>query len=465
MTLHTDAARREGLALLTLRDAARGIRDGAFTAEALAASCIERTRALEASVGAWAWFDEERALARGRAADRALREGNPAGPLHGVGIGLKDIIDAQGIPTEAGSPIFAGRVARRSAACVDKLESAGAFVLGKTTTCEFANQHPPRTANPWNPQFTPGGSSSGSAAAVAAGFAPAAIGSQTRGSTIRPAAYCGVVGFKPSFGRLSRFGMLESSGTLDHVGLFTRSLDDAWLLTHLLQGPDERDPATQERAAWRGGAEPIASSPHPPRLAAVRTPAWNRADAAQQSLFEANCSALREEGARVEDVELPDAFAAADDATRTIQIAEIARNFAALYDSDKDRMSATFRALVERGARVATREYERALDVRSALRQALAVFLARYDAIVTPPATGEPPRTLATTGDASFCVIWTLAGVPSVAFPTALGPQGLPMGLQVVGAHGKDREVLEVASWCRARLPFDLRPPSQFQGA
>jgi len=458
-------ATKQGLSPLTLRDAARGIRDGEFSAEDLAASCIGRMHAAEARVGAWAWFDEERALERARAADRARCEGRDAGPLHGIGIGLKDIIDARGLPTGMGSPIFAGRVAERSAACVDKLEAAGAFVLGKTTTCEFATQHPPATTNPWNPLFTPGGSSSGSAAAVAAGFTLAALGSQTRGSTIRPAAYCGVVGFKPSFGRVSRFGMLESSGSLDHLGLFTRSLDDAWLLTHLLQGPDARDPATREHAAWSGGAQPITSPAHPPRLAAVRTPAWDKADAAQQALFAANCVALRGAGADVADIDLPDAFDEADAVTRTLQVAEIARNFGALYESDRHRMSATFRALVERGARVTTRDYECALDVRGALQQSLAAFLAGYDAIVTPPATGEPPRTLGATGDASFCAIWTLCGVPSVVFPTALGAQGLPMGLQVVAAHGKDRDVLEVASWCRACLPFDFQPPLQFEGA
>jgi Asp-tRNA(Asn)/Glu-tRNA(Gln) amidotransferase A subunit family amidase len=458
MTTRT-AERIDELAFATLREVAHGIREGRFTAEALAAACIGRTRAHEAQVRAWAWFDAQRTLEQARAADRLLRAGTGAGPLHGICVGFKDIIDVRGRPSGMGSPIFADHVADRSAACVEKLEGAGALAMGKTTTCEFATQHPPATTNPWHADFTPGGSSSGSAAAVAAGFVPAALGSQTRGSTIRPAAYCGVVGFKPSFGRISRFGMLETSATLDQVGIFARSLDDAWLLTHVMQGPDARDPATLPHPSWKGGDESLTyGRTASPRLAAVRTPAWNRADPAQQALFEANCATLRDAGAHVEAIELPEAFAAADEATRVIQLTEIARNFADLYERARDRMSETFRALVERGARTPASDYENALDVQRTLQHSLGRFLDGYDAIVTPPATGEAPRTLRSTGDASFCVVWTLCGVPSVVFPTALGPQRMPMGLQLAGAHGADRQLLEVASWCRSALPFDARP-------
>ena len=459
MEARTRNVTTDASAFATLRESARGVREGRFTAEALAAAGIARIDAHEARVRAWAWFDAERALEQARAADRLLRWGTIAGPLHGVGIAFKDIIHVRGVPTGMGSPIFAGDVADHSAACVEKLAAAGAIVMGKATTCEFATQHPPATTNPWNADFTPGGSSSGSAAAVAAGFVPAALGSQTRGSTIRPAAYCGVVGFKPSFGRISRFGMLETSATLDQAGIFARSLDDAWLLTYVMQGPDARDPATLRHVAWQGSDEPLmASHDALPRLAAVRTPAWNKADRQQQALFDANCAALRKAGAHVEAIELPASFAAADEATRVIQLTEIARNFAELYERARDRMSETFRALVERGARTPATDYEHALDLQRTLQHSLGEFLVGYDAIITPPATGEAPRTLRSTGDASFCVIWTLCGVPSVVFPVALGPQRMPMGLQLVGAHGEDRQVLEVASWCRSVLPFDAHP-------
>jgi len=460
MTPRTQTAEKVGDPVSgTLREAARSIRDGRVTSEQLASACIARMRAHEAQVRAWAWFDAQRLLEQARAADRLLRAGANVGPLHGIGVGLKDIIDVRGVPTGMGSSIFTDHVPDRSAACVEKLEAAGALAMGKTTTCEFATQHPPATTNPWHADFTPGGSSSGSAAAVAAEFVPAALGSQTRGSTIRPAAYCGIVGFKPSFGRISRFGMLETSATLDQVGIFARSLDDAWLLTQVMQGTDARDPATLQHPAWQGGDDPLtASRVASPRLAAVRTPAWNKADPAQQALFEANCAILRGAGAQVEPIELAEAFAAADDATRLIQLTEIARNFADLYERERDRMSETFRALVERGSRTPASDYENALEVQRTLQHSLERFLDGYDAIVTPPATGEAPRTLRSTGDASFCVIWTLCGVPSVVFPTALGPHRMPMGLQLVGAHGEDRRVLEIASWCRSALPFDGRP-------
>ena len=459
MDSHTRTAATDRLAFASLRESACGVREGRFSAEALAAACIARIRGHEAQVRAWVWFDAERALGQARAADDLLRKGTAVGPLHGLGIGLKDTIHVRGLPTGMGSPIFADHVADQSAACVENLEAAGAFAMGKATTCEFATRDPPATTNPWNADFTPGGSSSGSAAAVAAGFVPAALGSQTRGSTIRPAAYCGIVGLKPSFGRISRFGMLETSATLDQVGIFARALDDAWLLTQAMQGPDARDPATLAQTTWHGGDEPLTPSEAPPRFAAVRTPAWHKADRAQQAMFESQCLTLRDAGAHVEEVELPEPFAAADEATRVIQSTEIARNFAGLYERARNRMSETFRALVERGLRTLESDYRNALDVQGSLQRSLTEFLAGYDAIVTPPATGEAPRSLRSTGDASFCVIWTLCGVPSVAFPTALGAQRMPMGLQLVGAHGHDRQVLEVAAWCRRVLPFDAHPP------
>jgi Asp-tRNA(Asn)/Glu-tRNA(Gln) amidotransferase A subunit family amidase len=443
---------------LTLREMAAAVRDGRIAAGQLAARGIDRTRAVESRLRAWAWFDPDRALELAVAADRRAHARGTDAPLLGIGIALKDVIHASGLPTGMGSPIYDAFVADRSASCVVKLEAAGAYVLGKTATCEFATQHPPATTNPWNGAHTPGGSSSGSAAAVAAGLAPAALGSQTRGSTIRPAVYCGIVGFKPSYGRISRAGMLETSATLDQVGLFTRSIDDAWLLTCVLQGPDVRDGATLAHSTWSGDDDAIRAAGRAPRLAAVRTPAWCKADATQQALFEMNCRALGDAGALVDAVELPRAFDDADEATRTIQLAEIARNFADLYERSGERMTATFRALCERGAAIEHGDYQRALDLRTSLQQALAGFIGAYDAIVTPPATGEAPRTLASTGDASFCSIWTLCGVPAVAFPTALGPHRMPMGLQVVGAFAQDRHLLEVAQWCRAHLPFHARP-------
>jgi Asp-tRNA(Asn)/Glu-tRNA(Gln) amidotransferase A subunit family amidase len=448
----------QDLADLELVEAVRGLREGRFSAEALTRAYLGRIRRDDARIRAWTWLDEDRALEQARAADRELREGRAPGRLHGMPIGIKDVIHTRGIPTRMGSPIFADFVPAASAGCVERLERAGAYVLGKTATTEFANQHPAATTNPWNAGFSPGGSSSGSAAAVAAGMAAAALGTQTRGSTIRPAVYCGIVGFKPSFGVVSRFGVHELSWTLDHVGVLARSVTDAGLLAAALVGHDPRDAASLPDGALPADLDQLAPLARAPRLAAVRSPAWDLADASQQSLFEANCAALRAAGARVEVVELPQAFESGNDAARIIQLAEIGRNFAALHAADAARMSATFRGLCERGMQVTARAYWEALDVRTVLRARLADMLATFDAIVTPPATGEAPATLASTGDAAFCTLWTLCGVPSVAFPTALGPHGLPMGLQVVGAECADRRTLEVAQWCRDALPFEARP-------
>jgi Asp-tRNA(Asn)/Glu-tRNA(Gln) amidotransferase A subunit family amidase len=443
---------------LGLGEAARAIRDGRLTAEALARACLARIRRHDGRIRAWAWLDEDRALEQARRADAELRAGRSRGPLHGVPIGIKDVIHTRGIPTRMGSPIFAAFVPASSAHCVERLERAGAFVLGKTATTEFANQHPAATTNPWNVGHSPGGSSSGSAAAVAAGMTAAALGTQTRGSTIRPAVYCGIVGFKPTFGLVSRSGVHELSWTLDHVGVLARSVPDAALVASAIAGHDPRDRASLSDAMLPPDLHVVAPLARAPRLAAVRSPAWRLADPAQQSLFEANCATLRRAGAQVEAVELPEAFEAANDAARTIQLAEIGRNFAALHAAHAHKMSATFRALCERGMQVTALDYWAALDARAAVRRHLADLLAAFDAIVTPPATGEAPPGLASTGDAAFCTLWTLCGVPAVAFPTALGPHGLPMGLQVVGAELADRRTLEVAQWCRDALPFEARP-------
>jgi Asp-tRNA(Asn)/Glu-tRNA(Gln) amidotransferase A subunit family amidase len=445
------------LARLSLREAAAGIRDRAFSATALASGYLVRIRAHEARIHAWTWLDEDRVLAAARQADETLRRGQACGALHGIPIGIKDIIHTRGIPTRMGSPIFADFVPARSASCIERLERAGGYVQGKTVTTEFANQRPGPTTNPWNGDFTPGGSSSGSAAAVAAGFTAAGIGSQTLGSTIRPAAYCGVVGFKPSFGVISRAGVNPLSATLDHVGVLTRSVDDAGLLVACLAGRDSLDPDTLDDERVPSGLDALQELATPPRLAAMRSPAWDRADAAQRALFDANCRALGAAGARVETVELPADFSEVDEAARSIQVAEIAHNFRSFDANARERMSASFRALVELGEKCSALDYLAALATRAALRKSLDDLLGAYDAIVTPPASGEAPRTLAATGDPAFCTLWTLCGLPSVTIPTGIGPQGMPMGLQIVGGYLEDRRTLQVARWCAGLLPMPRR--------
>ena len=450
---------RRDLADLSLCEAASAIRAGRISAEQLMMRYVERIRLYEPRIHAWAFHNADRALEEARKADRALRAGESLGPLHGVAVAFKDIIYTKGIPTRMGSPIFGDFVPEYSAACVERLEQAGAIVHGKTVTTEFANVHPGPTTNPWNIEFTPGGSSSGSAAAVAARFTGAALGSQTRGSIIRPAVFCGVVGYKPSFGAISRFGMYPQSWTLDHVGIISRSVDDAALLAACLVGHDARDRGSVRETTLLQKVAELDDLAAPPRLASVRSPLWSTASQPQQRLFEANCRALRQRGAHMEDVDLPDAFNASNEVCRLIQLAEMAHSYREHVAGSLSRLSAGLRALCERGARYTAMEYMAALELRERLRRELASFFARFDAIVTPPAAGEAPRTLASTGDAAFCALWSLCGVPSVAFPTGIGPNGLPMGLQVVGPYLEDRRALQVAKWCQQNLPFEVRPP------
>jgi Asp-tRNA(Asn)/Glu-tRNA(Gln) amidotransferase A subunit family amidase len=341
-----------------------------------------------------------------------------------------------------GSPAFAGHIPVESAAVIKRLEAQGAFVMGKTVTTECAFLHPGKTRNPWNPLHTPGGSSSGSAAAVAAGFVPAALGTQTNGSVIRPASYCGVVGFKPTQGLIPIAGALTFSHTLDQPGLFTRHVKDAaWLAAALSDEGRTVSPA-------------LPSHPMPPRLAAVKTPIWGQAGEDAKNNFLQNIMMLRTGGANVDECELPEAFSLAHKAIRTIMAVEAAFNLDELFSNRAPLLSATLRDFISEGKTVGAVTYLEALKLRLTLQKELERFLTNYDALITPPTTGEAPATLEQTGNPAFCSIWSLCGVPAVTIPTGFGPRGLPLGLQIVGAHGNDSQMLSTAHWCEGLFPF-----------
>lgn len=425
-----------------LVEAVSKIAAGELTSAELTRSCLARIAQLEDEVAAFAWLDAARAMDCAEAADAKQRAGERLGPLHGLPIGVKDIMPTRGIPTERGSTIFRGDIPAASAGVVEKLERAGAFVLGKTVTAEFAFLTPGKTRNPWSPLHTPGGSSSGSAAAVAAGFCPGALGTQTNGSMIRPAAYCGVVGYKPSQGVIRFDGVHHFSRTLDQIGVFTRSVADcAWLAAALADAPGTlpQAPASLDRL---------------PRLAAVRTPVWDRATEAQRYRFAADIAALREAGALVWETALPERFGAAHTAQRRIMYREAADEFATLARSRSGDFSPGLNAALAEGARVSDTELADALGVREELAHALDAFFQEFDAIITPPATGEAPLGIETTGDPCFCTIWTLTQVPALSIPSGFGPSGLPLGLQITAARGRDGAALTVAAWCEARLPL-----------
>ena len=430
---------------LSAADAAQQIREGTLSSEDLVKACLERIRELEPKVEAWAFLDEEHALGQARAADELRRSGQAVGPLCGVPVGVKDIIDTADMPTENGTVLHQGRTPRDDAAVVARLRAAGAVILGKTVTTECAYFHPGKTRNPHNPEHTPGGSSSGSAAAVAAGMVPLALGSQTNGSVIRPAAFCGVYGFKPTHGLIPRTGILKLSRTLDHVGVFARTLEDIALAAEELAGYDEGDPDTRPRARVPFRAVAAEEPPIPPVIAFVKTPVWERAEPETQEAFAELVEAL---GDRVEEVELFPSATEAWDWHKTVMEAEMAANLEREWLSGREKLSEKLRALIERGREIRAVDYQRALARIAPVQESFEeLFTQRYDAILTPAAPGTAPKGLDSTGDPSFCTLWTLVGLPAVSMPLLQGANGLPLGVQLVGRRHFDARLLRTARW------------------
>jgi Asp-tRNA(Asn)/Glu-tRNA(Gln) amidotransferase A subunit family amidase len=429
---------------LSATDAARLIRENVISSEQLVEACLRRVDEVDKDVQAWAFLDREYALEQARGADRWRGEGNPLGALHGVPVGIKDIIDTADMPTENGSVLHAGRTPARDASVVAMLRGAGAVIMGKTVTTEFASGASGKTRNPHNAAHTPGGSSSGSAAAVAAGMVPLAVGSQTGGSVIRPASYCGVYGVKPTHGLIPRHGMWRLSRWLDHVGLFARSLDDLALGLEQVVGYDERDPDSRPRARAPYRAILAEEPPLTPMLAFVKTPRWNRVDADAQEAF---AELARHLGAQVEEVEMP-TLEEAWDWQATIMEVEMAVSFTREWDKGRDRLSPRVRGRIERGRERRAGEYLTALRSVGELQASVTeLFEQRYDAILTPPATGTAPVGLESTGDPMFCSVWTLCGMPAVTVPLMQGANGLPLGAQLVGARYGDARLLRTARW------------------
>ncbi len=432
--------------ILSAVEAAARIRDGTLSSEELVQACLARIREAEPRVQAWTFLDEEHALTQARAADERKRSGEPVGPLHGVPVGLKDIIDTGDMPTENGTVLHQGRTPRHDAAVVAMLRAAGAVILGKTVTTECAYFAPGKTRNPHNPEHTPGGSSSGSAAAVAAGMVPLALGSQTNGSTIRPGSFCGVYAFKPTHGLIPRTGVLLLSRALDHVGLFSRSIDDLALLAEQLVGYDEGDPDTRPRA--RIPFKEISSEEPPlePMFAFIKTPHWERADADMKEAFAELAGEL---GERMEEVELFPSASDAWDWHKTIMESEMAASFEKEWRTGRDKLSPQLSSLIERGREVRAVDYQRALRSVAPVADSFdELFMERYDAT----APGTAPKGLGSTGDPAFCTLWTLLGMPAVSLPLMQGANGLPIGVQLVGRKNFDARLLRTARWLVSRL-------------
>src|SRR5487761_2739879 len=433
---------------LTALEAAGRIAGGEMSAEDYIGACLQRIAAVEDKVHAFVHLDADAALRQARALDERRRNGKPLGALHGVPVGIKDIFDTADYPTECGSPLFKGRRPMRDCTAVARLRAAGAVIIGKTVTTECAYFHPGATRNPHDLERTPGGSSSGSAAAVAAGMIPLAIGSQTNGSVIRPASFCGVYGVKPTHGTISRHGALILSLALDHVGVFARSLADCALILDVLAGYDAEDPDSRPLASPAFRALAAEKPPAPPRLAFVRTPVWDKADDEARTAFEVLVKRL---GDAVKAVDLPETFAAAWADQRVIMYTDMAHNFGALVERGGDVSSKQLRDLVAEGSQTNALRYLAARDGAVRYRAALSDILKGYDAILTPSAPGEAPKGTAT-GNPIFNTLWTLTGLPAVSLPLLSGEGGMPIGVQLVGAFGDDARLLRTAHWLIDKL-------------
>jgi Asp-tRNA(Asn)/Glu-tRNA(Gln) amidotransferase A subunit family amidase len=431
------------LSALSLTEAVADIRDGRIKSAELVADCLKRIEEVDGAIEAWAHLDRDHAMMQAEAADLHRQKGNALGPLHGVPLGVKDIFDTGDYPTEFGSSAWAGRTPRRDATAVARLREAGAVIMGKTVTTEYAYFQPGKTKNPHDPTRTPGGSSSGSAAAVAAYMVPGAIGSQTNGSVIRPAAFCGVVGFKPTHGLISRNGALELSRTLDHVGVFARNVEDAALLAEVMVGFDEDDPDTRPVARPPFASVAASKPPLPPRFAFVRSVAWEQAEPAMREAFGELTEAL---GEAATDVDLGERFGSAPDMQRVIMEVEMAHNFRRDYDKFGNQLSDKLRGLIERGREYPAVNYMGAVAGIRQLNDALDGVFDEYDAILTPAALGPAPA-IESTGSPIFCSAWSLLGTPAISLPLMASENGLPIGVQLVGRRGNDARLLRTARW------------------
>jgi Asp-tRNA(Asn)/Glu-tRNA(Gln) amidotransferase A subunit family amidase len=428
----------------TLSNTMEALRDGAVSALDVTEACLARIAEVDGNIEAWTFLDPDHARAQARALDEARANGRPLGPLHGIPVGVKDIFDTDDMPTEDGTVLHAGRQPMHDCKVVSLLRQAGAVIMGKTVTTELALFTPGKTHNPHDPARTPGGSSSGSAAAVASGMVPLAIGSQTNGSIIRPASYCGVVGYKPTHGLISRRGVLSLSRTLDHVGVFAGSVEDAALLAEILMEYDAADADMHVQAKHQLGRMAAEEPPLPPKLAFAKTPIWDEADEDTQEAFGELVDML---GDSAVEVELPSVFEHAWELHRTIQDAEVAVNFAPEYDKGRDLLSPRLREIIEHGQQVAAGDYIRAVARIPLLNLTLDEIFDRYDAILTPAAPGEAPVGLASTGSPAFCTPWTLLGTPAITLPLLQGSNGMPIGAQLVGLRGNDGRLLRTARW------------------
>jgi Asp-tRNA(Asn)/Glu-tRNA(Gln) amidotransferase A subunit family amidase len=428
------------------------MKSGEFSAAELVRDCLNQIEATEPAVKAWAYLDADNALAQASALDELRYLGKPLGSLHGVPVGIKDIYDTADMPTEYNSPVHAGRQPDADCTAIAKLREAGAIIMGKTVTAEFAFISPGETTNPHHPKHTPGGSSSGSAAAVSAGHVPLAVGSQTNGSVIRPASFCGTFGFKPSRGMISRHGVLQTSETLDQLGVFARTLEDAALLTDALTGYDIGDTATYTRAKPDMSAGCLEEAPVEPSFAWFDLPFADRLPEDAREGFAELFDAL--EG-RIQRFDAPEHFGDIIEHHKIIHHFEVRRNLAQQFEHHADQISPMLVELLTAANEISEDQYAAALGAVDAAKAFFSEFFEEFDAVVTPSSAGQAPRGLESTGDPIFCTIWTFAGLPSLSLPLMTGDDGLPVGVQLVANLEEDARLCRTANWLLQYLSED----------
>jgi len=430
-------------------EAARKIQQGVLSSVDLVKACLARIDETDGQLKAWAHLDAEHALKQAEEMDAIRRAGRPVGPLHGVPVGLKDIVDTRDFPTERGTAIFAGRRPETDAALVERLREAGSVILGKTVTTEFAFMHPAETRNPHNLDHSPGGSSSGSAAAVAAYHVPLAIGTQTNGSVIRPASFCGTYGFKPTRGVISRRGILQTSKSLDQVGVFGRTLEDVALLTDVIGAYDPSDQYSYARPRPKMLEGSRAEIEVEPDLVWLDMPYHDKlSDDAREGIDEI----INELGARIEKVSISENMANLVDVQHIIHEYEICHHLEKEFTDHWDQLSTSLRPIVERGCKISNSQYEDALRVMDSGSTFFENFFKDYDAVIAPSAVGEAPKFGGGTGDPIFSTIWTLCGLPSLNLPLLVGKHGLPVGVQLIGAAEEDDRLLRTTNWILNKL-------------
>tara|TARA_B100000579_G_scaffold223312_1_gene182751 strand:+ start:621 stop:1949 length:1329 start_codon:yes stop_codon:yes gene_type:complete len=429
---------------LKVEEIASKIKSAQISSVEVCEQYIERINKFDKDVKAWAHFDKKVLLEKASEADEHRRSGKPVGPLHGIPVAVKDIFGTVDMPTECGTIIRKGKSYSQNAEVVDLLHAAGAIVMGKTTTSELAYLGPPKTTNPHDYSRTPGGSSSGSAAAVASLMAPVSVGSQTGGSVIRPASYCGVVGYKPSYGLISRNNILRTSYSLDHVGIFARNVEDIALMAKVLIKKDKHDPATIYYSAENILDETKKGPLFDPKFIFYKTDFWKIIDKKSREAFEYFIKSFSK---NIEIFDTPSYFKDIHKYHQIIHETDLANNFSIYFTKYKNKLSKYMQTAIKNGNKYSAKEYAEAIDFMKRSYESYQEVFEDYHGVLSPSSPGVAPKGLKSTGTAEFNKVWSYMGTPCISLPLLEGENNLPLGVQLIGDKYDDHRFLGVANW------------------